>query len=64
MLSRILSAHLTRNGAELHDRLQKLLCTSEMAKHGFGSFRYLDGISENFLERFWRLIKILGAGKG
>jgi hypothetical protein len=65
MLSRTLSAHLARNGAELHDRLEKLLCTFETVKHGFGLFRYLDGNIENCLERVWRLTKrILGRGKG
>lgn len=66
MLSRALSAHLTRNGAELHDRLEKLLYTPEMVKHGFCLFRYLDGVIENCLERVWRLMKYIyqGAGKG
>jgi len=28
-----------------------------MVKHGFGLFRYLDGVVENCLMREWRLIK-------
>lgn len=47
----VISPHLTRNGAELHDRLQKLLCIPKMVKHGFGLSRYLDGVIENSLER-------------
>jgi hypothetical protein len=44
--------------AELHDHLQKLLCTSETVKHGFGLVGYLDGAVENFLVRAWTLIKV------
>jgi len=57
MLSRALSAHLTRDGTQIHDRLQKLLCTPKMVKHGFGLFRYLDSVIENCLMRGWRLMK-------
>ena len=57
MLSGALSAHLTRNGTQLHDRLQKSLCTPKMVEHDFGLFRYLDGVIDNFLMRGWRLVK-------
>ena len=57
MLSKALSAHLTRNGTQIHDHLQKSLSTPKVVKHGFSLFRYLDYVIENCLIRGWRLIK-------
>jgi len=38
MITRTSWAYLTHNGSELHNRLQKLLCTSETIKHGLSLF--------------------------